>query len=167
MTLQKTAFSATLNCPQRNDAQTSWLIFKSLPIISQPILTAIAPSFLLLESSPVRLTPCCFPDRPCVFLLPCICSCCSLLLECPSHSPFVHMLSRMQDNNPHTKQELLSSKRWTQLEYKVKEDLFKVTQSLILEGSWVPKQAIEEHEPGEMYLQPGVSLQLNSSKRKA
>lgn len=42
---QKTIYSATLYCLQRNDAQTYWLVFKSLPIIFQPILTAILEFF--------------------------------------------------------------------------------------------------------------------------
>lgn len=74
----------------------------------------------------------------------------------PLPRPPVHMLSRMQDNNPNTKREMWSSKRWTQLEYKGKEVLFKVIQSLVPEGSCVPKQAIEEPEPGKMSLQPGI-----------
>lgn len=53
---QKTASSATSYFLQRNDAQTSWLAFKSLSIISQPILTAIAPSFLSAGIIPVRLS---------------------------------------------------------------------------------------------------------------
>ena len=31
-----------------------------------------------------------------------------------------------------------------------------MTQSLVLEGAWMPKQPTEECEPGEMSLQPGT-----------
>lgn len=122
----------------------------------QPILTMVAPSFLSLESSPVRLSSSLLPKQAMCFPTSLHLSSCSRLLECPSHSPPVHMLSRSQDDNTQAKQELLrSSRRWSQLEYKAKERLVKMTQRLVLEGAWMPKQPVEECEPGEMSLQPG------------
>lgn len=31
-----------------------------------------------------------------------------------------------------------------------------MTQNLVLKGSWTSEQPVEEHEPGEMSLQPGT-----------
>lgn len=162
----ETASSAALYCLQRNGAPASWPVFKSLPIISQPISTATASSFLLLESSPVRLSLL-LPKQATCFLLPCICVLFPLL-ECPSLSLPEHTLSRIQrDNSQAKKQWLGSSRRWSQLEYKVKEILIRMTQSLVPTGSWMLEEPAEEREPGEMSLQPVRTLRLNSSKRKA
>ena len=161
----ETASSAALYSLQRNGAPASWPVFKFLPIISQPISTATASSFLLLESCPVRLSLL-LPKQATCFLLPCICMLFPLS-EWPSLSLPEHMLSRIQRDNSQAKKQWLGSRRWSQLEYKVKEILIQMTQSLVPTGSWMLEEPVEEREPGEMSLQPVPTLRLNSSKRKA
>ena len=97
---------------------------------------------------------------------PCICVLFPLL-ECPSLSLPEHMLSRIQRDNSQAKKQWLGSRRWSQLEYKVKEILIRMTQSSVPTGSWMLEEPVEEREPGEMSLQPVPTLRLNSSKRKA
>lgn len=106
----KISIFSNLIWPSENDAQTSWPIFKSLPIIFSPILTATSPS-ALLDSSPARLSSSLLPKQDMYFSL----FLHHLLILFPySGMPFpspVHVLSRNLDDNSWTKQELLRSSR--------------------------------------------------------